>query len=340
MSFQQFDTLRTVSAADLLSNPPVPRAMILAPWLRERDAVLLWAPTGAGKSQVAMSAALAVAGGVEVLGWTAPEPRPVLYVDGEMDRGDLVERLELLRHATNPPIDAQALGRLHFLARDCHGPDVQFPDLSTPEGHALILAQAKACGAALVILDNLSTLATVEDENSAAAIKPVMDLVQKLRQQGCTPFVVHHASKGGENYRGTSNIATTFAWIVGLKPTPGAPAGLMDVAMVWQKTRGGANEATVEKRVRLRADASRAAWDHGPSEHSQAAALAQAIRSRKWINVEEAGKAIGLQKTRAYELKREILAAELMREVEMDRAFKEAKALREEIGNPNRSLDF
>ena len=170
--FRQFTEVRTISVAELLQHPPAPQAYILEPWLRERHAAMLFAPTGAGKSQVAMSMALAVASGGEVLQWKASTPRSVLYCDGEMDRSDLIERFASLAHAVEPQVSGAGFARLHLLARDLHDPSASFPDLGTPEGQAVLLEHAKQTGAALVILDNLSTLATVEDENSAAAIKP------------------------------------------------------------------------------------------------------------------------------------------------------------------------
>lgn len=328
----QFNTLRTVSAADLLLSPPQPRALILAPWLRERDAVLLWAPTGAGKSQVAMSMALAVAGGVKVMGWQAEASRSVLYVDGEMDRGDLVERLDLLRKTTHPPLAVGELGRLHFLARDCHSPEVEFPDLGdTDAGHRIVLEAAKTTGATLVILDNLSTLATIEDENSASAIRGPMALVQKLRQMGCTPLVVHHSDKGGRNYRGSSNIGTTFSHIVGLTPSEGAEPGCMDVTMQWSKNRNGPAFAQAPMRVRLVSDDSAPRWEVGESESHQAAQLARAIKSGRFTNLVEAGEALGLKKSRAYELRTAMINEGLMDRRAIDQCFAEARELVAEV---------
>jgi KaiC/GvpD/RAD55 family RecA-like ATPase len=341
MAFEQFTELRTITAADLLKNPPLDRAMLLDPWLKERDAVMLFAPTGAGKSQVAMSMALAVAGGREVFGWQASRPFPVLYVDGEMDRGDLAERMEMLRSTVTPSMEHGDLESFHFLARDVHTPAVDFPDLGDSEqGHKLVLDFVEKIKPGLVVLDNLATLATISDENSAADIKKPMELVQKLRQMGCATLLVHHSDKAGKNYRGSSNIATTFAWIIGLQPSASAQPGHMDVTMEWHKTRGRANAATIPKRLRLVNDEHVPRWDVSEPDGLQAARLAKAIKSLGHANLIEAGASIGLKKSQAYEVAKQMYSDGLMTKEDQDRHFKQARRHAEEAANVEATTDF
>ncbi len=340
--FRQFTELRTVSVADLLQHPTAPQGFILEPWLRERHAAMLFAPTGAGKSQVAMSMALAVASGGEVLQWKASTPRSVLYCDGEMDRTDLVERFTSLAHAVAPPVSSEGFSRLHLLARDLHDPTVEFPDLGTDDGHATLLRHAEQVGASLVILDNLSTLATVDDENSASAIKPVIELIQKLRQAGCATLLVHHSDKSGKNYRGSSNLATTFAWVLGLAPTKEVACGAMDVTLEWHKTRNGANAATVPKRLRLVGTGAACRWEVGESDAHQTRALEQAIRSCGYVSLEEAGAAIGIKRARAYVVQKAMFAAGLMDSREVKRCFEDARKIRDDqaVETGEASQDF
>jgi hypothetical protein len=59
-------------------------------------------------------------------------------------------------------------------------------------------------------------------------------------------MLVHHANKGGDNFRGSSKLAATFETIVKLeKPESGADAGDIDDArfrVVWQKVRAGGRQ--------------------------------------------------------------------------------------------------
>ena len=84
-----------LSAADLVSDVSAPRELVLEPLLASNSIALLYGPAGIGKSFVALGIAWAVASGGSFLGWRAPCPRRVLYVDGEMGAIDLGERLAL-----------------------------------------------------------------------------------------------------------------------------------------------------------------------------------------------------------------------------------------------------
>src|SRR5688572_7498729 len=83
------------SAADLLDAGPAPRPFILEPILSPGTLALIYGPPGVGKSFLALGLALAAAGAGSILGWTAPRPRKVLYLDGEMRREAVAERLRL-----------------------------------------------------------------------------------------------------------------------------------------------------------------------------------------------------------------------------------------------------
>ncbi len=72
------------------------REMLLDPILPERSLAMLYAPRGLGKSWLSLSIGLAVAGGSPLLRWSAPKPRKVLFVDGEMPLVALQERLRAL----------------------------------------------------------------------------------------------------------------------------------------------------------------------------------------------------------------------------------------------------
>jgi putative DNA primase/helicase len=69
----------------------------------------------------------------------------------------------------------------------------------------------------------MSTLASVAEENEAAAWNPFLKLLQGLQQQGTAVLVVHHANKAG-GYRGSSKIAVLFDTILKLSVDPDAGA--------------------------------------------------------------------------------------------------------------------
>src|SRR5205814_2319400 len=78
------EPLRVVSAGEFLDMDIKPREMFLNPVVPARGLAMLHGRRGVGKTHVALGMAVAVAGGGTFLKWTAPKPRRVLYVDGEL----------------------------------------------------------------------------------------------------------------------------------------------------------------------------------------------------------------------------------------------------------------
>jgi len=219
-----------------------------------------------------------------------------------------------------------------------HDPSVEFPDIGTPEGQEEVVKIARELGAALVILDNLSTLATVADENSAADMKKPMEMIQQLRQIGCATLLVHHSGKGkGGGYRGSSMIETTFAWLLELTRSPGADASSLDVTLEWRKARSGRNAAAVPTRLRLLSEPEGTRWEHGEPEGLQAQRLAAAIRSCRFVNTEAAAASIGLGRSRGFEVLRQAKAFELIDDREAKRCY---AAAREVQSDPEESSEF
>jgi hypothetical protein len=79
--------------ADFLNLHIPPREMLLHPILPERGLAMLLCARGIGKTLLGLSMGLAVASGGPLLRWSAPNPRRVLYIDGEMPLACLQERL-------------------------------------------------------------------------------------------------------------------------------------------------------------------------------------------------------------------------------------------------------
>ncbi len=71
---QKKSKLKMPTLAQLLASKFNERQYLLFPWLREQESCMIYAESGLGKSMFALSAALAVAGGGEFLGWK-PEAR-------------------------------------------------------------------------------------------------------------------------------------------------------------------------------------------------------------------------------------------------------------------------
>lgn len=310
------------------------RGHIIAPWLREGESAMVYAPAGVGKSMFSMSLALAVAGGGSFLGWEAPEKRRVLFVDGEMHMDDVVSRSIMLAE-TIDGLDLEAAGEnLRIMARHYQDPGVSFPDLAEEGGRRTLLDISRKLfsgrtPADLVILDNLSTLATIKDENDAAEFNDVIRFLMDMKQAGVACVLVHHSKKGGSDYRGSSKLATTFEVILGLKKTDTLKAAMGTAfAISWDKYRGRRDETIRGREVWLdREESGRHVWRHELSSDEEAEALLSALRSLKYRTQEELAEALSWSTGKLSTLKRKAIGSKLITVGEWNALLKEAREL-------------
>lgn len=208
-------------AFDLLAMNLPERETLLAPWLQSQALAMLYAWRGVGKTHVALGIAYALASGGEFLGWNAPRPVKVLYIDGEMPGPALKERVA--RIVASSEREAEP-GTLRFVTPDLQ-PDGVMPNLAEREGQAAI--NAALGDAQVIVVDNLSCLVRGGKENEADGWTPIAEWALRMRATGRTVLFVHHAGKGGQQ-RGTSKREDLLDVVMLLKrpadyePTQGA----------------------------------------------------------------------------------------------------------------------
>jgi RecA-family ATPase len=188
--------LKPIDIQTFLSLEMPPKKLLLSPWLPEQGLTMIYALRGVGKTYVSLSIAYAVATGGTIFGWQAPEPKRVLYIDGEMPASTMQERLAQISRSSEKQILDSAYFRLIT-------PDLQeagIRDLCTSEGQADIIEYVDDFD--LIVFDNLSTLTRSGKENEAESWLPVQELALFLRRMGKSILFVHHAAKGGQQ-RGT-----------------------------------------------------------------------------------------------------------------------------------------
>jgi RecA-family ATPase/DNA-binding XRE family transcriptional regulator len=333
---------RTRPLRDLFADTNQTRKPLLGEWMREGHLCMVYAPTGVGKSFFAMSCAIAIAGGGEAFGWTAPKPRPVLLVDGEMDREDITDRARLLIPAA-PGADAEKVAdNLHVMAYQDQDVNTWFPNIAEPEGQACIVDMARKTGARLVILDNFSTLAQVEDENAAGAIDPIVELMRQLKRIGCAVLLVHHSRKGGKvginqdgAYRGSSKIAVTFQSIIRLNaPEDHDLADGVAFVFKFEKVRGMRTDETATKRAHLPAVTGTTSgtprWRIETDEDPQLMKLLRLVRSREYGTQAELATALGVSTGTMSTLKKTALEREMITLDVWQQCLREAKELAQE----------
>lgn len=327
--------VETTTLGQLLARQFPTREALVGPFLREGESMMCWAAPGSGKSLLTLTMAVMVAGGGTVLGWHSPRPRPVLLVDGEMAAEDLQERARVLMD-TIEGIDREAAARnLHIMARTLQRAEARFPDLGEREvaqgkreaGQDVVFKKAQEVGAALVVLDNFACLAEVQDENEASSMTPTLAFLLRLKQARIGCILVHHSGKTGENYRGSSKLATTFEVILGLRPLAegGVAGGGAAFALAWTKFRGVPCEAVRPREVRLEAGPDgRRAWVAVETDDDDVRRVLEAVKTCAYTSGVQVGAALGILPCRVSRIKTAAIRAGRITEADWKLCMKEA----------------
>lgn len=171
---------------------PAPSYLVDDVLVRDSIAVLFGKP-GSGKSFLALDFGLCVAGG---LPWQGREVRggPVLYVAAEGVAG-LGKRVAAWQEATR----VDRLDGIWFMPGALN--------LLQTERVAALVEVAAELKPALVVLDTLARSMVGGDENSARDVGVAVDAADRLRvATGATVLLVHHTTKDGSAFRGSSAL--------------------------------------------------------------------------------------------------------------------------------------
>jgi putative DNA primase/helicase len=282
--------LSMLTAAELMAADLAPRTEILAPLLASDSAALLYGPAGIGKSFLALGIAWAVASGGSFLGWQAPRPHRVLYVDGELGAVELRQRLSLF----GPPPD-----NLMISASDlCSGPLL---DLSQDAGIVRLMSAWKA--PELVVLDPLATLAGLASGDAERWDRLQRFLLhQRARRRAV--LMVHHTNKAGDLH-GTSQRMVSPDLVMALRwPERARRSGNARFEIHFDKIRQHRCAPLMPMLAELETDdGGRARWAWGPAEGSR---LERAVALlNRGLTAPQAARALGIGRTALFKLKAE-----------------------------------
>ena len=162
-----------------------PPDFLMGYWLTTTTRCLLTAATGIGKSNLVLAAGMRVAAGASFLHWHGRRSVRVLYIDGEMSRRLLRDRLayEAARLGVAPET-------FHALSLE----DVEsFSPLNTPEGQQWMYAFIKKIGGVdLIIFDNIMSL-TLGDQKDPLVWQQTWPFVLELTRRAIGQIWIHHA---------------------------------------------------------------------------------------------------------------------------------------------------
>ncbi len=222
-----FPVFRPFDIGQLRDANLPPRLPLLEPWLREGSLALIHGPRGVGKTRLALGIAHAVATGTALSGWGVPRPRRVLFLDGEMAIHDLQSAVRSLPAS---PHDAN----LQILTND---DEVEPLDLAH-EPHRQRL-EPHLDNVALIVVDNLATLAQGGSESAAETWAPIEGWALRQRRANRAVLFVHNSGRLGQQ-RGTTRREDRMDTILALRPARAEDGGAL-------RTPGACFEIHVEK---------------------------------------------------------------------------------------------
>lgn len=216
-----------------------PRPALLDQWLCEGDLGYIYAPRGVGKTWLAMALPGAISTRSPLGLWQAgeeappadtpaasspedtpatpeedPSPAPapapshipVLYVDGEM----------ALKHSKYRARGLD-LSKVHHLHHEhLFNQSGTAVNIGEPEDRQRLTQALIEQGYRVLILDNLSSLASGIDENKGTDYEPLANWLLDLRRRKITVIVIHHAGRNGM-MRGHSKREDACSWIIELR---------------------------------------------------------------------------------------------------------------------------
>lgn len=319
--------LKGITAGQLLARKFPPREFVIDPWLRTGESALIWAPTGVGKTWLTLSLSMAIAGGGRVWEWKAPKPRKVLIIDGEMNVQDLQERTDfLLKSRGVDGVDRKELDdNLLFMPRQYQNPRSEFFDITNPASQERILSRMEKEGAEVIVIDNLTTCAdSLEDENAAAAFRPVMTFLMKMKQANKTAIVVHHANKAGTDARGSTALEATFEAKLGLQRPAVSKPGSASFVTSFGKFRGKGDDSLRPRIWSLNEDG----WTVEDDAESVTAKVIEALRTLKYTNQKELADALGMSQPTVSRTLTQAAALGQPKKEQIDNLFIQARQLR------------
>ena len=210
---------------------------LLGDWLTTTSRVFLFAPTGIGKSMFAVAVGFRSAEGQPFMHWAGRRKAKVLYIDAEMARRLLQERLA-------DEVERSGLQPEGFHAFSHEDKDDFYP-LNTPLGQRMVERLIKEIGHVdLIIFDNIMSL-ILGDMKDEESWRKTLPWVKSLTKRHIGQIWIHHTGHDESHSYGTKTREWQMDTVIQLEKV-NRPDTDVSFQLVFKKAR--------ERRPDTRAD--------------------------------------------------------------------------------------
>jgi KaiC/GvpD/RAD55 family RecA-like ATPase len=214
---EEIDLNRTIAFNDLNSfltaDFPQP-SYIIEPLVSDQSIVQIVGASGVGKTMFGLAIAGAIATANGLLGMPSiGDPRPVLYVEGELPASDIQIRINGMFEAIGKKYINGNNFFVSSLQQQLKVNDKGFTPIQTEQGlieieNAIVEIKKRTGKMPVVFIDNISCLASGLKENDADAWSPIINKFVKWKNMGSTIFYFHHLNKGNDSSGSTMQHRT------------------------------------------------------------------------------------------------------------------------------------
>lgn len=202
-------------AAEFLDKEP-PDARWLVPGL-----IPLGVPTvlaskgGLGKSMLMLQLSICLATGKPFLGFDGGEPKGAIYFGLEDGKDAFHRRVRNIVRAYQvcgewSPSDESNFRKnwaSPFINWNCPSATTYLPDLLPNLENIIRINELHSVPPGLMVIDTLARVSE-GDENTVAALRPVLNACGRIAQHGYTPVMLHHVGKGQDGARNAKQKPT------------------------------------------------------------------------------------------------------------------------------------
>ena len=218
-------------AAHWIRRELPPRDHLLGALVCTTSRILMFGPTGIGKTITGMMAGGAMASAQNFLNWVGQRTARVMYLDGEMPQETFQERMRMVtaRYGEGIPFYGYNWEAL--------GPD-GIPPLNTPIGQAWLRREIEAVLPDIVFFDNIMSLllGSMAEEESWA---PMRGFIRELTSRRIAQWWLGHANDAGKSF-GTKTREWEMDAVIALSTLDGAsdePADSFAFQLEFRKAR-------------------------------------------------------------------------------------------------------